>query len=353
MNSAGQSPSLTEQSAPLAGLPKAELHLHLEGSIRPRTVVELAAHHGVTLAEEEAERRYRYADFHGFLQAFKWITSFLRRPEHYALLTERLADELLAQNVVYAEVIVAVGVMLWRKQDAEANFRAIAEAGAKARARGLHLQWIPDGTWQFGPAAALEVARLAAQWKGSGVVAFGMGGDELALPFEQFRPAYEFAAAAGLHRTAHAGEVGSPQAIRDAVELLGAERIGHGLAAMHDPALMDSLCDRSITLEVCPTSNLSTGALAHQLGKAEANLTEHPLPVFFDRGLPLALSTDDPAMFDTDLITEYARCLLVGLSPQQIARLTEMSFEAAFLPDAQKASLIAAFRAKRAALGLV
>ncbi len=336
-----------------AAIPKAELHLHLEGSIEPATVVELAARHGETLTREQAAARYVYDDFLGFLEAFKWVTSFLRTPADYALITERLAERLLSQNVIYAEVTLAAGVMLYRKQDVEANFAGIREAAAAAQARGLSLQWILDATRQFGAAAAMEVARLAARLQSDGVVAFGLGGDELALPAADFRSVYEYAASQGLHRVVHAGEVGGPESVRDAVELLGAERIGHGIAVMHDASLADLLAARKIPLELCPTSNLCTGALARQLGRANAQIEDHPLGDFFARGLGVTLSTDDPAMFHTTLLDEYNLGPHLGLWPRELARIAEMGFEFAFLPALEKEALLQAFRARAKALGLL
>jgi len=336
--------------AAIRSLPKAELHLHVEGSIRPSTAVELAARHGVALTEEEARRRYRYSDFDGFLSAFAWVVSSLREPGDYALITRRLAEELLSQGVVYAEVIVAVGVMLWRRQDAEANFAAMAEAAREYEPHGLTIRWLPDAAWQFGADAALEVARRVVRWTGLGVVGFGMGGDELMFDYRQFRPAFDLAAEHGLRRTAHAGEVGPPSKIRDAVELLGAERIGHGIAAIHDPAIADLLAERGIPLEVCPTSNVCTGALARQLGHGDATLADHPLPRLLAAGIPATLSTDDPAMFHTDLVSEYAACLTpLGLPPAAILRLLEASFEHAFLPPAAKRAYVERLRAAWAA----
>lgn len=337
----------------LKALPKAELHLHLEGSIRPATVVELAAQHGVQVTEAEARAKYEYCDFLGFLEAFKWVTSFLRRPADYGLITERLADELISQNVIYAEVIFALGVMRYWKQDPVANFEAMHHAAQRAEKRGVTIRWIPDAAWQFGPAEALEVARTVAQLKDYGVVAFGMGGDEMMYQYTEFRPAYEHARAAGLHLMAHAGEVGGPNKIREAIELLGAERIGHGIAAMHDASLMAMLAERRIPLENCPTSNVCTGALALQLKQKIARVEEHPLPGFLSRGVSVVLSTDDPAMFHTTLHDEYALCAKLGLSPREAAQLAESSFEHTFLPPNEKAALLSTFRARRAALGLV
>ena len=345
--------NLQSAETSLAALPKAELHLHLEGSIEPGGVVELAARHGTALTHKEAAARYAYADFPGFLEAFKWVTSFLRAPADYALATERLAEQLLRQNVVYAEVTLSVGVMLRRKQDPEANFAAILQAAAPAQAKGLRLQWIFDAVRQFGPGAAMEVARRAAQMKGERVVAFGMGGDELALPAADFRRVYEYVAGQGLHRLVHAGEVSGPQSVREAVEFLGAERIGHGIAAMRDERTMDFLAARQIPLEICPSSNFSTGALARQLGRAGPKPADHPLRQFFARGLGVALSTDDPAMFHTDLLGEYRLALAMGLKPGDLVRIAEMGFEFAFLPAREKQTLLKAFRAKRSFPGLL
>jgi len=329
----------------LLALPKAELHLHLEGSIRPRTAVELASRYGVALTELEAQARYQYTDFLGFLEAFKWVTSFLRAPADYALITRRLAEELIAQNVVYAEVTVALGVLLWRNQQPEPIFEALWQVAQEMEPKGLVLRWIPDGTWQFGAEAATNAARIAAGMKHCGVIAFGMGGDEMAIPFREFRPAYDVVAAAGLRRVAHAGEVAPPQHIRDAVELLGAERIGHGIATMHDLALAELLTARRIPLEVCPVSNICTGALAKQLGKTQAALAEHPLKRLYDAGVPVTLSTDDPAMFHTDLLSEYGHCTsALGLSLRETLRLAEASFGHAFLEAKQKAACLKRFR---------
>jgi aminodeoxyfutalosine deaminase len=339
----------TRKSTVVDNLPKAELHLHLEGSIRPETAIELAARHGTNLTIEEVAARYRYSDFMGFIEAFKWVTSFLRDPEDYALITRRLAEELIRQNVVYAEITISAGVMLRRMQNIEANFAAIVQASVEASKgaplRNFRTAWIFDATRQFGADAAMEAARWAAKLRRSGVVAFGMGGDELALPAQDFGPAFDFARGEGLRIVCHAGEIGGPDAVRDAVEILGAERIGHGIAVMRDDALAESLAARGVVLEVCPTSNLATGALAKQIGKARATMAEHPLAKFHKMGLPVVLSTDDPAMFHTDLLSEYAHAAAMGLSGSELLQLAEQSFTAAFLPPNEKRQMLEDFRA--------
>src|SRR5216683_3231870 len=312
-------------SSRIASLPKAELHLHLEGSIQPATVCALTAQHGVVMTEEEVRQRYAYRDFPGFIEAFKWVTSFARD----------LGEHLLTQNVVYAEVTLSIGVMLLRKQQPEANFEAILRATKPFESRGLRFRWIFDAARQFGADAALEVVESARRCDSKEILAFGMGGDELSIPTEAFRPAYEKAAELGLHRLTHAGEVGGPEKIREAIHLLGAERIGHGIAAIHDPALMELLAERRIPLEVCPGSNLKTGALALQLQEEAVRIEKHPLPKLLRHGIPIVLSTDDPAMFHTTLHVEYENAARMGLLEAELARIVEMGFQYAFSPAAE------------------
>jgi adenosine deaminase/aminodeoxyfutalosine deaminase len=329
----------------ISALPKAELHLHLEGTISPATAVELAARNAVAIKQEDVRERYAPGDFLKFLEAFKWVTSFLRTPADYTLITDRLAEQLLAQNIVYAEVTLSIGVMLLRKQDALANFAAIRRAAASYESRGLRMRWIFDAVRQFGVSAAEEVVALASKCTHEGVVALGIGGDELALPAADFRGVYERAGAAGLGRLIHVGEIGNAASVRETVELLGITRIGHGISAMNDAAVMDFLSERGVTLELCPTSNVRTGALARHLGKASVRIDEHPLKMFFERGLKVTLSTDDPAMFETTLLDEYERAASeMGMSAKSLAKIVEMGFENAFLSDEEKARYLLALR---------
>jgi aminodeoxyfutalosine deaminase len=334
-------------------LPKAELHVHLEGAMEPTTVVALAKNYGDALDESTVAARYATRDFNAFIEAYKWVTSYLRAPADYALTASRMCEQMLDQNIVYAEVTLSAGVMLLRKQNIEANFCAIREAVAPCESRGLRLQWILDAVRQFGAAAAREVVRSAVSLRREGVVAFGMGGDELARPTAEFREVYEYAAANGLHRLVHAGEISGPASVREAVEILGAERIGHGIAAAADPELMALLADRSIGLEICPTSNVCTGALAQVLGRAGATLRDHPLPKLFRAGILISLSTDDPAMFNTDLSHEFGALDEMGLGKQEIIAIAEGGFSGAFLPEAQKSVLLQRFCSKAAELALL
>lgn len=333
-------------------VPLAELHLHAEGSISPETACQLAARHGMKLGPAEVAARYAYTDFPGFLKAFKWVTSLLQTPADYALIIRRLCEALREQNVRYAELTISVGVMLWRRQDVEANFAAIREA-AETEDTFPRIQWIFDAVRQFGPAAALEVARQAVALKGAGVVAFGLGGDELSLPAADFREVYDYAAANGLHRLVHAGEVGGPEQIREAIASLGAERIGHGIAAFRDGELMDLLRERRIPLEVCPTSNLSTGALARQLNRPGASLKDHPLPQLLRSGVPVTLATDDPSMFRVTLQEEYRHAHAMGLRTSALLQIARAGFEHAFLPESDKKTLLDSFDREIGRLGLL
>jgi aminodeoxyfutalosine deaminase len=335
----------------LAALPKAELHVHLEGSIEPPTVVELAARHGVSLTVEEAAARYAPGNFAQFIEAFIWVTSFLRGPEDYALISRRFAESMRRQNTLYAEVTLSIGIMFRRKQDPEANFAALREAALQVP--GVRLKWIFDAVRQWGAAPAMEVAKLAARLRSPDIVAFGIGGDELGLPTSDLRPVYEYVASQSMHRLIHAGEIGGPESVREAVEILGAERIGHGIAVMRDERVMDFLAARGVPLEVCPTSNLRTGALARQLGRETVGYEQHPLASFFRRGLPVTLSSDDPAMFETTVSGEYGHAHRMGLSSGDLVRIAEASFQHAFLPAEEKAALLREFHSGTAALGLV
>lgn len=313
-------------------LPKAELHLHLEGAIQPGTALALMARHRVKATEQEVRQRYAFRTFREFLKTFKWITSFLLEPRDYALVATGLAEQLLAQNVVYAEITLSVGVMLLRKQQPEANFEALLRATEPFEPRGLRLRWIFDAVRQFGTEAAMAVVESARSCASNAIVAFGIGGDELQVPTAEFRAVYDRAGEIGLHRLMHAGEVGGPEKIREAIELLGVERIGHGIAAIKDPALMDLLTDRGVPLEICPQSNIRTGALARQLGRDDAQIEDHPLPKLFRHGIPVVLSTDDPALFDTTLRSEYSNAARMGLRENELERICNMGFQYAFQP---------------------
>jgi adenosine deaminase/aminodeoxyfutalosine deaminase len=331
-------------------LPKAELHLHLEGSATPETLVALAQqNHGRQLTLTEAQRHFVYKDFLGFLLAFKWVSDQLRAPQDYAFLLRDLLPRLQRQNVLYAEITLAVGVVLWKRQDPDAVFAALRQAVEEARREwAVEVRWIVDAVRDFGREHVARVAEHALRWKDAGVVAFGIGGDERAGPPELFRDTFENVRAAGLRVTVHAGETAGPESIWGALRSLGAERIGHGLAAFLDPALVDTLARERIPLESCPTSNLRTGALAQHTG--ENDLRRHPVVGYCRRGLPVTLNTDDPGLFETTLNSEYGLAHRLGLSRQELLGVARTAFTFAFCEASTRNRLLERFEAGVAAL---
>ena len=315
-------------------LPKAEIHLHLEGAIEPSTLLELRQRHGMDGASlAEVEQLYNYADFNGFLMAFKDVTGHLRTPEDYELITYRLMERLRAENVLHAEVFVSVGVCLWRKQDFPAIFEGLEHGRERGEKDfGISLLWIFDAVRQFGPEKADKVLDLAIQFRDRNVAGFGIGGDELQGPAELFKDVYARAAEHGLHLTAHAGENAGPESIWGALNLK-AERIGHGLTAGQDPELIEELAERQIPIEICVTSNVRTGCCA--------DVSQHPVRRFFDQGLMLTLNSDDPAMFRTSLAEEYQLVQdTFGFTDEHLRELARNSLEASFLEGDKKLRLL-------------
>jgi aminodeoxyfutalosine deaminase len=314
-------------------LPKAELHLHLEGTVTPATLAELRQRRGTATTLAEAQALYQYEDFCGFLMAFKTLTESLQTPEDYELITYRLMEQLKAENVLHAEVYVSVGVCLWRNQD----FGAIFEGLERGRERGerdfgVSLLWIFDAVRQFGGEAAQRVFGLAAKYRDRNVIGIGIGGDEQKAPPERFREQYAFAADHGLHLTAHAGESAGPESIWGALNL-GAERIGHGLTADRDKELVEELATRQIPIEICMTSNVRT--------RCCMNLHDHPVRRYFDQGLMITLNSDDPAMFGITLNQEYELAQEeFSFTDDHLRELARNSFEASFLPPEKKVAFL-------------
>jgi len=322
-------------------LPKAELHLHLEGSIDPATLLELRDRHGRKGTLAEVEELYRYHDFTGFLMAFKAITEDLKEPADYEFITYRMMERLKAENVLHAEVYVSVGVCLFRNHDFEAIFEGL-ERGRKRGERdfGISLVWIFDAVRHFGEEAARKVAELAVRLKSESVVGFGIGGDERRAAPELFREIYEYAASGGLRLTAHAGETTGPDSIWGALNLK-AERIGHGLSAWQDLELVEELATRQIPVEICLTSNLRTGCCAA--------LADHPAKNYFDEGIMITLNTDDPGLFATSLSREYQLAQdAFGFTEEHLREIARNSFEASFLSPEKKLQFLRLFDAAAA-----
>jgi len=283
---------------------KAELHVHLEGSIGPETLLAIDP----SLTHAEIESKLSCASFAEFLQGYIWVSKKLEKPEHYALATRHLLDSLAAQNVTYAEITLSAGVVLWKQQDLAAVYEAVWRESQRSRVRTF---WILDAIRQFGAEKGLEVARFAVSRRDEGVIAYGIGGDEVRGPAHWFRDVFAYARDGGLHLVAHAGETAGPESVLGALAI-GAERIGHGIAAARDPQLMAQLASDGIPLEVCISSNVSTGAVE--------SLEAHPIRALYDAGVPITVHTDDPAFFRTTLTREYELAAQqFGLPPAELA----------------------------------
>jgi adenosine deaminase/aminodeoxyfutalosine deaminase len=317
-------------------LPKAELHLHLEGTITPATLVELSARHDaqpLTLAEADA--LYRFTDFTGFLDAFKAVTWRLISPDDYELAAWRMIEHLARQGVVHAEVFIAVGVIYKARNHDPAAFEPIFASLERARERGqrelgLSIYWIFDAVRHFTVEEAERVFRKAAELKPAhpSIIGIGLGGDERRAGSAPFAALYAQAAQAGLRLTNHAGETTGPEAIREALAI-GSERIGHALSAGHDFYLLQELKERGTPLELNPTSNVRTGVCP--------SFAAHPLRRYFDAGLVVTLNSDDPAFFGSDLANEYLLAHTEqGFTRKELRQLAANSIRASFLPELEK-----------------
>ncbi|MGA7108829.1 MAG: adenosine deaminase [Terracidiphilus sp.] len=317
-------------------LPKAELHLHLEGTITPATLAELSQRHDAQpISLAEAEALYQFTDFTGFINAFKAVTRQLIHADDYELAAWRMLQALAAQGVVHAEVYISVGVIyMWRNHD-PACFEPIFAGLERARQRGeqelgISLYWIFDAVRHFTVPEAERVFRKAAKMRVEypSIIGIGLGGDERVTGSEPFRSLYAEARDAGLRLTNHAGETTGPEAIWEALSI-GSERLGHVLSAIQDEDLLRALKERGIGLELNPTSNVRTGVCP--------SFADHPLRRYFDAGLLVTLNSDDPAFFGSDVANEYRLAALEqGFSRDELQQLAANSIRASFLPEATK-----------------
>ncbi|MGC4854125.1 adenosine deaminase [Micromonospora sp. DT4] len=325
---------MTELTTFIAGLPKVELHVHHVGSASPRIVSELAARHeGRTPVPSDPDALasyFEFRDFAHFIEVYLSVVDLIRDPEDVWLLTHEVARELARQQVRYAELTITPYSHVRRGIPAPAFCEAIEDARKRAAADfGLDLRWCFDIPGEAGLPAAEETLRIALDERPDGLISFGLGGPEIGVPRPQFRPFFDQARAAGLRSVPHAGETTGPQTIWDALHELGAERIGHGISAAQDPELLAYLAERQIGMEICPTSNLRT--------RAVASLDEHPLPRLVEAGLLVTINSDDPPMFGTTLNDEYAvAARLLGAGPGELAALARNAVTASFLDGAGK-----------------
>jgi adenosine deaminase len=323
----------------IKSMPKVELHVHLEGSVRPETLLKLAKRHQIRLPAstvEELRAWYAFTNFDHFIEIYMTISGCLRTPDDMELITREFLAGQAAQNIVYSEVTWTplnqyhTSGMGFEEQLAAVN-RASAWAEKELNVRMAQVIDIPRGV----PVAEGElVADWAIQAKDRGVVAFGLGGPEIGNPPEVYTNAFARARAAGLPGVPHAGETDGPASLWGALGALQAVRIGHGIHCLEDPALVAELRNRQIPLEVCPTSNVCL--------KQARCIEEHPLPRLLAEGLFVTLGSDDPPMFNTTLTEEYLKVARVfGLGVEEIKELVLNGVRASFLPEAEKQSLTA------------
>lgn len=328
----------TELGRFIAGLPKAELHVHQVGSVSPRIVADLAARHPGTRVPADAARLrdyFAFTDFAHFIELDLSVVDLVRTPDDVRLITYEIGRDLAAQQVRYAELTCTPYTSAQVGVAPEAFCESIEDARVAAeRDFGVVLRWCFDIPGELGLPAAEETTRIALDLAPEGLVAFGLGGPEIGVPRPQFTPYFDRARAAGLHSAPHAGETTGPETVWDAIRDLGAERIGHGTSAVRDRELVSHLVEHAIALEVCPTSNVATGAVPR--------IEEHPLRQLWEAGVTVTVNSDDPPMFGTTLNGEYAVAAgLLGLDAQGVAELARTAVLVSFAPDAVKLSLLA------------
>lgn len=325
----------------IAGLPKAELHVHHVGSASMRIVSELAERHPGTVPSDPDRLRefYTFRDFAHFIDVYLAVVDLIRSPEDVRLLTYEVARELAEQQVRYVELTCTPYTsVLPHRDDAGMPIQAYTEAIEDARTSaerdfGIRMRWIYDIPGEFGVPAAEATLAFALNHRPDSLIGFGLGGPEIGVPRPQFKPHFDAARAAGLRSVPHAGETTGPDTVWDALHLLGAERIGHGTSSALDPELLAHLAASGVALEVCPSSNVATGAVP--------SLAEHPLRAFVEAGVTVTINSDDPPMFGTTLNREYEIAAdLLALDQNGVAELARTAVRASFADDAVKTDLI-------------
>ena len=327
----------------IQGLPKAELHVHHVGSASPRIVADLAERYPGTVPSdpEELRRFFEFRDFAHFVEVYLAVVDLVRTPADIRYLTYEIAREMAqGQSLRYAELTCTPFTSVRpdredRGMPIEAYVEAIEDARLAAeRDFGLVLRWIYDIPGESGLPAADATLAYALDHPNPGLVGFGLGGPEIGVPRPQFQPHFDAARAAGLHSVPHAGETTGPQTVWDALDLLGAERIGHGTSSAQDPRLLAHLAATGVPLEVCPSSNIAT--------RAVARLEEHPLRAFRDAGVTVTINSDDPPMFGTTLNREYAVAAdLLGLDEEGLRELARTAVRCSFAPDDVRTRVLA------------
>ena len=284
--------------------PKIELHVHLEGTVRAPTLKEIAKRNDYALPED-LESLYRFRDFRHFIEVWILTTNALQTEEDFRQTVVDYAAEAASHGCVYIEGIFSPAERARRGVSYEAQFDGVCAGAQEARElHGVEVRLTPDIPRGFTLEEARETVEWSARYRDRGVVAVGLGGLEAEYPPEPYEPSFTLARSLGLGSVPHAGEVAGAESVRGALVALGADRLRHGIRAEEDPGLVREIADRGIVLDVCPLSNLRTGAVH--------SLVEHPLPRLVAAGVQCSISTDDPAMFDTDLGRDYEAAASLG-----------------------------------------
>ena len=341
----------------LPHLPKADLHVHLRGAIPLAVLVELANRHGIENAlrgisdrdlallsghanlrpfltahpwsEEEVSQLFRYESFDNFLLTFFFTGLFIRTTDDLRLLIRGVLNEFARQRVVYSEISISAIEYVTRGLPLSQITECLEEAAEHPRVR---VQWIVDLVRDYGPECALAQVKELIALRSPAVIGITIGGSEHHYPPAQFREAYALARDRGLRVSVHAGEAAGPESVWDAVRVIGAERIGHGVRAVEDPALVDHLAEHQIPLEVCPTSNLFTGVYP--------SYQSHPAKALSDAGVPITINSDDPTFFRTTLADEYACLAQMGFSADEVVELLRNGFRYSFLPESERTACL-------------
>ncbi|HSP73046.1 MAG TPA: adenosine deaminase [Gaiellaceae bacterium] len=318
----------------MADYPKIELHVHLEGTVRAPTLLEIARRNDYPLPADTVEGLaglYRFTSFEHFIEVWILTTNALQRYDDFRQVVVDYAAEAASHGVVYMEAIFSPAERVMRGVGWDELFTGYCDGAQEAKERhGVEVRLTPDIPRGFDPQWGIDTARYCVAYKDNGIVGLGLGGLEAQFPPEPHEEAFRIAREGGIASVPHAGEVAGVPSIRGALDALGADRIRHGIRAADDPGLLRELAGRRIVCDVCPISNLRTGAVA--------SLAEHPLPVLHAHGVLCSISTDDPAMFDTDVSRDYEAATSFGIDPRAFF---DAGLEGALCDDATKARLAA------------
>lgn len=292
--------------------PKIELHVHLEGTVQPRELLDIATRNGIALPAdtiEALEQLYVFRDFEHFIELWVMTTHAIRTEADFREIVVAYAHEAAAHGAVYVEGIFTPAERVMGGLSWDEVFTGFCDGAAMAEEEtGVFVRLTPDIPRGFELDAAMETARYSIKYRDRGVVALGLGGLEAQNPPEPYEPAFRLAKESGLGSVPHAGEVAGPASIRGVLDALGADRIRHGIRAVEDPDLLHEIAASGVVCDVCPVSNVRTVAVP--------SLEAHPLPAMVAAGVLCSISTDDPAMFDTDLTRDYAAAAALGHSAE-------------------------------------